>query len=95
MRIGSTDVIVVALVEKIDEVHCFLGVAIEVDPFLEVEVLLFDLFDQRREEVLHFFLERVKLRHLAVLVFADNVLQLQPCHLLAIFVEQPAAAPLT
>jgi hypothetical protein len=44
MSIGSADVVVATIVKKIDEIHGFLGVAIEVDPFFEVEVLLFDFF---------------------------------------------------
>jgi hypothetical protein len=45
--IGSCNVIVAALINAIDEIHRFLGVAIEHNPFLEVHVLILHLFDER------------------------------------------------
>lgn len=50
-------IIVVALIDKVDKVHGFLGVAIEHDPFLEIHVFFLHLFYHVGEECLHLLLE--------------------------------------
>lgn len=62
------------LVDEVDEVHGFGVEAEETDPFLEVEMLLLDLLDDRGKEILHFLLKGEELGYLCVWVFADNVL---------------------
>jgi len=92
MGVPSGDVVEAALVDKVDEVHGFLGKTVHHGPPLKIEVFSLYLFGQRGEEVLDGFLENVKLRQLGVFVFADDVLKLAPRHLFTVFVEQSAAS---
>lgn len=83
--------VVVALVDEIDEVHCLLWESVQHDPFLEIHVLVLYFFNESREEGFHLLLEWIKLGEFSVGVFADDIFQLPPLHLLAILMEQTAA----
>jgi hypothetical protein len=88
-------IIVVALIDKVNKIHCFLGIAIEHHPFLEIHVFLLHLFYHVGEESLHLLLERIKLGEFCVRIIANYILKLSPCHLLAVLVEQAATVLLT
>lgn len=80
------------LVDHVDEVY---GIGVEAemaDPLLETVVLLLHLPDEAGEEVLHFLLHHEHFGDFGVGVFADDVLELAPLHLLAFVVEQRALA---
>ena len=92
VHVDSGDVVVVLFVDKVDEVHGFVVEAEETDPLFEVEVFVFDFFDDGRKQILHLFLQHEHFWDLRVGVLADDVLQLGPLHFLALVVEQCAFA---
>ena len=49
VHVDSGDVVVVLFVDKVDEVHGFVVEAEETDPLFEVEVFVFDFFDDGRK----------------------------------------------
>lgn len=89
--IYPTYAVVVALIDEIDEVHCLLWESVQHDPFLEIHVLVLYFFYESREEGFHLLLKWIKLGEFSVGVFADDIFQLPPLHLLTILMEQTAA----
>ena len=87
----TSNAVVVALVDEIDEVHCLLWESVQHDPFLEIHVFILYFFYESGEEAFHLLLEWIKLGELSVGVFADDIFQLAPFHLLAILMEETAA----
>lgn len=51
-------------------------------------MLILNFFNKRGEEVLHLFLERVKLRKLGIFVFANNVFEFRPWHFFTLLVKK-------
>jgi hypothetical protein len=62
------------LIDEVNEVHSLMVEAEKSQPFLEVQVLLFYLLDEKRKEVLHLLLKLKHLRDFRVGVLANNVL---------------------
>lgn len=89
--VDTSYAVVVTLIDEIDEVHCLLWESVQHDPFLEIHVLVLYFFYESWEEGFHLLLEWIKLWKFSVGVFADDIFQLPPLHLLAILMEQTAA----
>lgn len=74
VHVNSRDIVIVLLIDEVNEVHSLMVETEKPQPFLEVQVLFFYLFDEEGKEVLHLLLKLKHLRDLRVGVLANNVL---------------------
>ena len=90
IHVDSANIVVVMFVDHVNKVHGLLVEPKQAEPFFEINMFIFNFFNQGRKEQFHLLLEIEEFGDFGVRVLAYDVFKLTPHHLLTLFMEECA-----